>query len=131
MRSPPARPTRSEIPVIQPELRHIASPDLEPPTLPPDPADCAVQFQALIGPRGGDGAEPFSFTVVTAAHLARTLGHTWGRGYLIVDTFDWNIVVRAVAQLLAQCARETWAEIAVELDKELVRDPDRQRGSTE
>lgn len=109
--------------MIQPELRHIASPDLEPPALPDNPGDCSVQFRALIGPRGGEGAEPFSFTVVTAAHLARTLGHTWGRGYLIVDAFDWNIVVRAVAQLLAQCAAPTWGEATLLLDRELVRDP--------
>lgn len=111
--------------MIQPELRHIASPDLEPPALPPDPADCAVVFQALIGPRDGEGAEAFTFTVVTAAHLARTLGHTWGRGYLIVDTFDWNIVVRAVAQLLAQCAASTWGEVTILLNRELVWDADR------
>ena len=114
--------------MIQPELRHIASPDLEPPELPPDPADCAVHFQALIGPRGGEEFAAFSFTVVTAAHLARTLGHTWGRGYLILDTFDWHIIVRAVAQLLAQCAAESWDEALVELNKELVLTSDRGRG---
>ena len=108
--------------MIQPELRHIASGDLEPPALPENPGDCSVQFRALIGPRGVEGVEPFSFTVVTAAHLARTLGHTWGRGYLIVDTFDWNIVVRAVAQLLAQCAAPSWEEAVLLLDRELVRD---------
>lgn len=113
--------------MIQPELRHIASPDLEPPALPPDPADCAVVFQARIGPRGSQEAEAFTFTVVTAAHLARTLGHTWGRGYLIVDTFDWNIVVRAVAQLLAQCAASTWDEVTILLNRELVWDPERDR----
>ena len=113
--------------MIQPELRHIASPNLEPPALPADPVDCAVQFQALIGPRGGEEAEAFSFTVVTAAHLARTLGHTWGRGYLILDTFDWHIIVRAVAQLLAQCTAPTWNEVMVELNKELVWNSDRTR----
>jgi hypothetical protein len=113
--------------MIQPELRHIASPDLEPPALPPDPGDCAVQFQAIIGPRGGDAAESFSFTVITATHLARTLGHTWGRGLLILDTFDWHIVVRAVAQLLAQCTAATWSEVTRELNKELVWESDRNR----
>ena len=115
--------------MIQPELRHIASPDLEPPELPPDPADCAVQFQAIIGPRGGEEAEAFTFTVVTASHLARTLGHTWGRGFLILDTFDWHIVVRAVAQLLAQCTAPSWSEVMVELNKELVWNSDRGRAS--
>ena len=113
--------------MIQPELRHIGSPDLEPPTLPPDPADCAVQFQAIIGPRGGEEGEAFTFVVVTTAHLARTLGYTWGRGLLILDTFQWEIVVRAVAQLLAQCTAPTWGEVMVELNKELVWNSDRGR----
>ena len=117
--------------MIQPELRHIASPNLEPPALPPDPADCAVQFSAFIGPRGGEEAAAFSFTVVTAAHLSRTLGHTWGRGYLILDTFDWHIIVRAVAQLLAQCTADSWPQVMVELNKELVWDSDRGRSGEE
>jgi len=115
--------------MIQPELRGITSQDLEPPALPEDPMDCTVQFRVLIGPRGGEEAETFGFTVVTPAHLGRTLGHTWGRGYLIVESFDWSIVVRAVAQLLAQCSAPTWPEVVVELNKELYRETDSFRGS--
>ena len=107
--------------MIQPELREIISIDLVPPALPEDPADCAVQFRAVIGPKDGEQSERYAFTVVTPAHLARTLGHTWGRGFLIVESFDWTIIVRAVAQLLAQCSAATWPEMAIELDKELQR----------
>ena len=116
--------------MIQPELREITSQDLLPPALPPDPSDCAVQFRALIGPRDGEGSEAFGFTVVTPAQLARTLGHTWGRGYLIVEVFDWHIVVRAVAQLLAQCAAPTWDEALIELNKELHRESETPRGTS-
>lgn len=107
--------------MIQPELRGIDSGDLEPPELPPDPADCAVRFTTLIGAKDGEEAEVFVFTVTTPAYLGRTLGHTWGRGYLILDVFDWQIIVRAVAQLLAQCSAPTWREVVAELDRELVR----------
>lgn len=107
--------------MIQPELREIASVDLVPPALPEDPSDCAVQFRALIGPRDGEESERYGFTVVTPTYLARTLGHTWGRGFLIVESFEWSIVVRAVAQLLAQCSAPSWPEVVAELDKELQR----------
>lgn len=106
--------------MIFPELREIESLDLSPPELPADPTSCVVSFRAVIGPREGSGeAESFSFAVVTPAYLSRTLGHTWGRGYLIVDTFDWQVVVRAIAQLLLQSARPSWNEVVRELDKEL------------
>jgi hypothetical protein len=115
--------------MIYPQLLQIVSQDLQPPALPADPVDCEVAFHAIIGPREGEGsAESFGFTVTTPAHLGRTLGHTWGRGYLIVESFDWEIVVRAIAQLLAQCARPTWPEVAYELNKELHWERERERG---
>lgn len=104
--------------MIFPELRDIQSPDLVPPGLPADPTDCAVRFQALIGPRGDGPAEAFSFLVVTPGHVRRT-GALWGRGHLFVESFDWRTVVEAIALLMAQCARPTWEEVAAELDKQL------------
>lgn len=109
--------------MIFPELRSIESPDLAPPALPTDPGDCIVSFRAVIGPRDDQHEETFSFAVVTPTYLGRTLGHTWGRGYLIVDTFDWQVVVRAIAQLLLQSVRMTWSEVVRELDKELRWEP--------
>jgi hypothetical protein len=105
--------------MVYPELRQILSPDLAPPAVPEDPADCAVPFQALIGPRGEEGAEAFSFTAVTPAFLSRAVGPTWGRGYLILDVFSWETVTHALALLLAHCARPTWQEVAEQLNREL------------
>lgn len=121
--------------MIHPELRYISSAGLEPPALPADVRDCAVHFHTVIGPQGSEESEAFAFTVVTPAYLGRTLGHSWGRGYLIVEEFDWHVVVRAVAQLLAQCARSTWHETAAELGRELRRegegDVDESEGSSD
>jgi Immunity protein 8 len=105
--------------MVYPELRHILSPDLTPPALPDDPKDCAVPFQALIGPRGGEGSEAFAFTAVTTAYLRRSVGPTWGRGYLILEAFSWETVVHALALLLSQCSRPTWDEVTGELNKVL------------
>ena len=107
--------------MIQPELRTIQSPDLAPPALPPDPGDCAVRFNAVIAPRGGDdaSAEAFGFLVVTPAQLRQLTGPTWGRGLLIVPVFDWTAIVQAVAHFLVQCSRPTWEEVRAELRREL------------
>jgi hypothetical protein len=114
--------------MLYPEIRSIASPDLEPPALPADPSNCAISFRAFIGPKDGGAATAYDFTVVTPTYLARALGHTWGRGFLIVDIFDWTVVVRALAQLLAQCSAPTWDGVLLELDRELRRE---QETSTE
>jgi len=106
--------------MICPEIRHIHSPDLDPPNLPADPSNCEISFQAFIGPKDGEGEEIFNFTVVTAARFAEASEAQWGRGKLILATFEWSAVVRAVAKLLAECARPTWGEVVAELNKELL-----------
>jgi hypothetical protein len=116
--------------MVHPELRHIRSLDLEPPALPPDPRDCAVRFEVVIGPRGGEEIESFAFTAVTPGHLARIAGGRWGRGALMLAVFDWESVTRAIAQLLVSAARPTWDEVATELNRVLdweIREP----GATE
>ncbi|HEU4699423.1 MAG TPA: Imm8 family immunity protein [Gemmatimonadales bacterium] len=109
--------------MIHPELRDIWSPDLAPPELPPDPVVCAVRFDARIAPRedAAAPAETYGFLVVTPAQLRALDGPTWGRGLLIVERFEWAVVIQAVAELLARCARPTWAEVRAELQRELHR----------
>lgn len=113
--------------MVYPEIRHIHSPDLQPPNLPEDPLDCEIAFQAFIGPRDGEGEEAFNFSVVTPARLARSPMARWGRGILVIVTFEWTAVIQAVATLLASCARPTWKEVAVELNKELRWEFDREQ----
>jgi hypothetical protein len=108
--------------MIFPQLHGITSPTLEPPALPPDPLDCAIDFQVIVGPKGSGESETFTFTVVTPVHLARIPEPTWGRGLLILPSFDWSAVVRAVAQLMADCARPSWREVAAELSRQLRRE---------
>jgi hypothetical protein len=106
--------------MIYPEIRHIHSPDLEPPAMPDDPSDCEIFFQAFIGPKDGDEEEAFNFSVVTPVRLARDPEARWGRGKLIVLAFEWPVMAQALAQLLAHSARPTWGEVAAELNKELL-----------
>jgi hypothetical protein len=114
--------------MILPEIRHIQSAELEPPNLPADPADCEIGFQALIGPKDGEGQEVFRFTVLTAARISSFAEGQWGRGKLIVPAFAWPTVVHAVAKLLARSARATWGEVVAELNKELMWESDQPSG---
>ena len=103
-----------------PVLHDLSSPDLERDALPPDPESCAVYINAEIGPREKGGADNFSFSVVTPDQiLASDGGPLWGRGYLIVSRFSWETVERALSKLLLHADRDTWAESARELAKEL------------
>lgn len=105
--------------MLFPEIRSIHSPDIEPPAVPEDPYDCDVWFQAAIGPIGEEESELFTFRVITAARLARSTEPIWGRGKLLLPMFEWRAVIEAVATLLARSARDSWAEVVAELDKEL------------
>ncbi len=75
--------------------------------MPDDPTDCAVFVQAGIGPKGERGEELFSFTVVTANHLARLGLPRWGRGLFVVEYFSWSAVQRkrGLSTLLTRAAQ--------------------------
>lgn len=104
--------------MIFPKLKGLTSPDLPDGELPSDIENCAVLVDAQIGGEG-EGADTFSFTVVTPEFL-KTEGSTqWGRGSLILPTFSWSAVEAAVERLLSHAARETWEQVAQELAKEL------------
>ena len=77
-----------------------------------------MYFNAGIGPARG-GADDFSFSVVTPDRILDGGGARWGRGYLVVDRFSWEAVERALSKLLLHADRDTWAESARELAKEL------------
>jgi len=106
--------------MIRPTLRYLHSPDLEEPRLPPDPKNCSVLIQAIVGPGEDPGEESFAFCVVTPAYLQQHCDPQWGRGLLIVESFDWAVVRRFLEQRLSSAARTTWQEVGFELNKELL-----------
>jgi hypothetical protein len=108
--------------LVHPEIRQIHSPSLEPPALPEDPYDCAIPFQALIGPRGGAGHESFNFMVITPVRLAKRPEGTWGRGMLIMPAFEWTAVAQSLAELLSRAVRPTWHEVIDALGRELLQE---------
>jgi hypothetical protein len=103
-----------------PVLKVLHSPDYEPPNLPPDPRDCVVLVEVDIGPHDEPGADIFHLVVVTPAALARMELPLWGRGYLIVKRFSWQIVEEHIKKLLLGIYGHSWNEISTKLNKTLL-----------
>jgi len=106
--------------MIYPEILNIHSRDLDPPAMPPDPFDCEIHFQIVVGPKDEPGEESFSFVVITPARLAHDPEPSWGRGKMILPAFDWTATIQGIAQLLAECARPTWNEAVQELSRSMI-----------
>jgi hypothetical protein len=74
----------------------------------------------MVGPEDGPGEESFDFEVVTPTYLREQSRPRWGRGLLILDSFDWASVRAFLGERLSTAARETWSEVGQELNKELI-----------
>ena len=103
-------------------LHDIRSPDLVPPELPADPAHCRVPLVLTIGPADEAGSDVFHVEVVTPAWLADHPGPRWGAGLLIVPSFSWDAVARAVAQLVASTPFPSWEHAAASLSRTMCRE---------
>jgi len=103
-----------------PVLKVLHSPDYEPPKLPPDPRDCVVLVEVDIGPHDEPGADTFYLVVVTPSALAHMELPVWGRGYLIVKRFSWQIVEKHVGKLLLGVQGHSWNEISAQISRTLL-----------
>ena len=99
------------------ELKGLVSPDLTKPHTPDDPGNCAVLMEAELGPKGQEGAEIFTFVVVTPKWLEANVECRWGRGYLLVPEFSWHELERMLGRLVSATSGESWDEIANSLSK--------------
>ncbi len=106
--------------MIFPRLLALSSDDFDAQSLPEDVTHCNVSITAKIGPSDCDGGDYFHFSAVTPSAFAESHIFGWGRGILIIESFSWANIERAVHRLLAHAARETWQEVALVLNKELL-----------
>ena len=104
---------------MKPEIKSLFSTDLNKGELPDNPSDCSVLVEANIGAEAEEGSEIFSFYVVTASFLEKASKPRWGRGYLVVDFFSWDVVEVSINKLLRHCNGNNWDEISAKLSKEL------------
>lgn len=99
------------------ELKGIFSPELNEPQTPDDPECCAVLIYADIGEKGSEGADQFTFLVVTPKFLIANPETRWGRGYLLLPEFSWRETQRMVERLVSSVSASSWQEAAQNLSR--------------
>jgi Immunity protein 8 len=91
-------------------VRHLQRPED-----PPDREDFGISIRAILGPADGGGEESFDFFVCSPPWLARYRpgkGFLWPLGHLIVWTWDYQLVSRAIHDLCVHNEGATWDEVA-------------------
>ena len=100
------------------ELRLVDSPDAPEGVESFDPVDpeCFVlAVAAHVGPLGGEGDELFYFTVCTPRWLLENepeKGFLFPRHYLVVNRWDYRVVLRAIRDICLHAEADTWPEVA-------------------
>lgn len=100
------------VPVIKHEIDVTGFPDND--------DDFWVSICASVGPAEDLGADFFYFYVTSPKHLLRTLEQNEileGRGLLIINKFDLKAVEVKINELLKECIRPTWREVASALNR--------------
>lgn len=91
-----------------------------PPQLPEDPSNCWIVVQADIGVIGGSGADTFTFNVCTLKKLQHILNqeeYQLGRHLVLVEEFDWEVIERAIKNLLAPLQADDWESLATKIGR--------------
>lgn len=104
------------------ELRRLHSPDADLKCFVPAQEDnFSVLVQAMVGHRGSEAEESFSFIVCTPAWMQENLvgigKPTFGATHLFVNSFDYDQVETALSNLCRSIEGEDWNEIAAKLGR--------------
>ena len=100
------------------KLVDLISPDIVDPvtSVPADPANFEIFFQALIGPdSGSEGSEAFGFTLTTPSAIERRLPEEpvqFGRGKIVVEYYHYPTFRSAIERLCWRTEADTWSDVA-------------------
>jgi hypothetical protein len=86
---------------------------------PADGTNFTLSIGAIVGPAGGEGGDLFYFHVTTATWLEQNpppKGFEFLRR-LLVTHWDYELVRRAVSDLVAHTQGEDWNELATKLSR--------------
>ncbi|MGG4197426.1 Imm8 family immunity protein [Paenibacillus jamilae] len=84
--------------------------------------DFCISVVADIGMKDSDGADQFYFSVISPKALNKELEAERimsGRGYLIAREFDIELVRTHITNILDDCIRPTWDEVAKAINRHL------------
>jgi len=100
------------VPVIKHEIDVTGFPEKE--------DDFWVSICVSIGPYDEVGADFFYFYVASPKNIVRTLGQSEvlsGRAILIVHHFDLKLIEDKINELLKECTRPSWEEVALAINR--------------
>lgn len=103
--------------MVRPVLKQMTSPDLfdmNDGGVPADPRSFALLVQCLIGEEG-PAADVFDFVALTPDHFANEVPATGGlpgRGYFVMQQYDFDAIRAFVEGWVAKSAAEDWEKSA-------------------
>ena len=108
--------------MILAKLRYLHSPDIHDLTSyqPKQPNDFGFLVQAMIGPSTSPGEESFDFLVCSSKWLGANLrnrSHLFGRHYLFLEEYDYDVLYNAISNLCSNTSGATWQEVAAKLSR--------------
>lgn len=87
---------------------------------PSDKENFFISLVLDIAIPGVDGADQFYCSVISPSALAEELEERTimpGRGLLLVNEFNLDIITRKITEILNSAGGETWEEIAMSINK--------------
>jgi hypothetical protein len=108
------------IKVLHPELQHISPNDYASweafaAAEHPEPWDEFAWFVLSIGLEGQEGSTLFQVLVTTPAAVARAKGNDKQRRFLVVESFEPELLAKSLREYVSSVACHTWDEIVERL----------------
>ncbi|GAA5008538.1 hypothetical protein FNZ56_03210 [Pseudoluteimonas lycopersici] len=97
-----------------PKLVNLSCDQLSRDEMPDDPADCFLDFVAVIGLDGIRG-DNFRFYVVTPKSMLRSGYNGWCKDHMLLQEFSWSLVENFLNNLLPYVHGESWHDVARQL----------------
>jgi len=100
-------------------VRSFHSPDADLDSLPRGPVS-TILIQMMIGPAGAPGEESFDVVVCSADALARKaseVGPVIGRHYLIIESWDPELVLGFLRRSVEALDEPTWVALAEKISR--------------
>jgi hypothetical protein len=81
----------------------------------PEPWDEFAWFVLGIGPKGQEGSDLFQVLVTTPAAVSRAKGHDKHRRFLVVESFEPELLARSLREYVSSATSPTWDRIVERL----------------